>query len=156
MYRGGRPGRLAAAVNRAYGWLFARRWAPVPLAATLEVRGRRTGEPVTLPVVVADVDGVEHLVSMLGEHAGWVRNVRAAHGRAVLLRGGRRQDVRLVEVPVGRRGPVLRRYLAVAPGARPHVPVARDAPLADLERVAADFPVFRVEPDAPDAPDAPA
>jgi hypothetical protein len=31
-----------------------------------------------------------------------------------------------------------------APGARPHVPVAKDAPIADFEEVAADFPVFRV------------
>lgn len=111
--------------------------------AALEVRGRRTGLRISLPVVIADHDGERYLVSMLGENANWVRNVRAAKGRAVLLHG-RREQVVLDEVPVGERAPVLRRYLAVAPGARAHVPVAPGAPLAEFERVAERFPVFRV------------
>jgi hypothetical protein len=35
-----------------------------------------------------------------------VRNVRAAGGRAVILSGGRRA-VRLVEIPEGKRAPVM-------------------------------------------------
>ncbi|MGN6635130.1 MAG: nitroreductase family deazaflavin-dependent oxidoreductase, partial [Oryzihumus sp.] len=54
--------------------------------------------------------------------------------------------VLLVEVPPGERAPILRRYLDLAPGARAHIPVDRHAPLADVEAVAARFPVFRVEP----------
>jgi hypothetical protein len=80
---------------------------------------------------------------MLGEDANWVRNVRAAGGRAV-LRHGRREAVLLEEVEPSRRASVLRRYLAVAPGARPHVPVDRRAPAAEFDRVAARFPVFRI------------
>jgi len=52
--------------------------------------------------------------------------------------------VRLDEVDAGARAPILRRYLAVAPGARPHIPVDRRAPLRDFERIAAQFAVFRV------------
>jgi hypothetical protein len=73
-----------------------------------------------------------------------VRNVRAAGGRAV-VRHGRREAVRLVEIDAAERAPILRRYLAIAPGARPHLPVDRRAPLTDFERIAADFPVFRVD-----------
>jgi len=74
-----------------------------------------------------------------------VRNVRACGGLAVLKRGGR-ERVRLVEVDAGDRAPILRRYLALAPGARPHVPVDRTAPLAEFERIAGQYPVFRVIP----------
>jgi hypothetical protein len=48
------------------------------------------------------------------------------------------------EVPVADRAPILRRYLAVAPGARAHFPVDSRQPLAQFERIAADYPVFRI------------
>ena len=88
-----------------------------------------------------------YLVSMLGNDANWVRNVRAARGRAVLRRRGR-EEVRLVEVAPADRAPILRRYLAVAPGARAHLPVDRHAPLAEFERIADQFPVFQIVPAA--------
>jgi hypothetical protein len=34
------------------------------------------------------------------------------------------------------------------PGARPHIPVSPGAPIADFERISADFPVFRIRADA--------
>jgi hypothetical protein len=48
------------------------------------------------------------------------------------------------EVDVRDRAPIIRRYLEVAPGARPHIPVDRGAPLADFERVSPEYPVFRI------------
>lgn len=112
-------------------------------AVTLQVRGRKSGRVISFPVAIADYGGERYLVSMLGNDANWVRNVRAAGGRAVIRRRGRTR-VHLVEVAPGARAPILRRYLDVAPGARPHIPVDRHAPLADFERVAGQFPVFRV------------
>jgi deazaflavin-dependent oxidoreductase (nitroreductase family) len=109
----------------------------------LEVTGRKSGRTVSLPVVLAVVDGQRYLVSMLGDNAQWVQNVRAAGGKAVLRSGGR-EDVRLEEVPAGQRAPILRAYLQRASGARPHLPVNKDATLAEFQRVAAAFPVFRV------------
>jgi len=73
----------------------------------------------------------------------WVRNVRAAGGRAILVSGGR-EEVQLDEVPAGRRAPILKVYLQRAPGARPHVPVEKDAALAEYEKIEEAFPVFRV------------
>jgi deazaflavin-dependent oxidoreductase (nitroreductase family) len=110
---------------------------------TLEVRGRRTGRLISLPVVVAEYQGERYLVAMLGEGANWVSNVRAARGQAVLRHGGR-EAVRLEEVDPGARAAILRQYLQVAPGARAHVPVDRHAPLEEFERIAARYPVFRV------------
>jgi len=109
----------------------------------LEVRGRFSGRNIKFPVVIADVGEERYLVSMLGANANWVLNVRAAEGSAV-LRHGRRESVHLEEVPPGERAPILRRYLQVAPGARPHIPVDRRAPLTEFERIAADYPVFRM------------
>jgi hypothetical protein len=73
---------------------------------------------------------------MLGEGTNWVRNVRAA--------GGRREVVRLEEVDPPARPPILRRYLACAPGARPHIRVDRHAPVEAFEHIAPQIPVFRV------------
>lgn len=142
MYRGRRPNRLARIVNRAAAVLFARGIARNYLV-TLEVTGRRSGRPLSLPLVMAIVDGQRYLVSMLGENVSWVRNVRVASGKAV-LHHGRREEVRLEEVPAGQRAAVLKAYLQRAPGARPHVAVDKDAPLSEFERIAAAIPVFRV------------
>jgi hypothetical protein len=84
---------------------------------------------------------------MLGENVNWVRNVRAAGGDAD-LRHGRREAVQLVEVPAAAKPPILRRYLDVAPGARPHVPVDRRAPWQAFEQIAPRIPVFRITPRA--------
>ena len=119
-------------------------WGIAPnYLVTLEVTGRKSGRTVSQPMVVAVVDGQRYLVSMLGENVHWVRNVRAAEGRAV-LRSGSREEVHLEEVPVDQRAPILRAYLQRAPGARPHMPVNKDAPTAEFEKIATAFPVFRV------------
>ncbi|HEX4818115.1 MAG TPA: hypothetical protein VFV66_35695 [Nonomuraea sp.] len=87
--------------------------------------------------------GERYLVAMLGQHTNWVLNLRANGDRAV-LRHGRRRSVQLVEVEPAERAPILRRYLALAPGARPHIPVDRHAPLEDFQKIAAQIPVFRL------------
>jgi len=146
LYRGGHPSWFARVQNRVSAIAFAAGIVP-GRAAELQVRGRRTGRVISFPVVIADREGERYLVSMLGNDVNWVRNLRAADGRAV-LRHGRREAVRLQEVDARDRAPILRRYLQVAPGARPHIPVDRKAPLADFERISPDYPVFRILPDA--------
>ena len=142
LYGGQRPNWIARILNRASAAV-ASSGVTSNYMETLEVTGRSSGRTVSLPVVVAIVDGQRYLVSMLGENVNWVQNVRAANGRAVLRSGGR-EEVHLEEVPTEGRAPILKEYLQRAPGARPHVPVNKDAPMAEFEKVAADFPVFRV------------
>jgi hypothetical protein len=100
---------------------------------------------IRLPLVMTVVEGERYLVSMLGAEVDWVRNVKAAGGN-VTLRHGRREEVHLEEVAADRRAPVLKAYLKRAPGARPHLPVCKDAPLSEFEQVSSRFPVFRVVP----------
>ena len=142
LYRGQRPNWIARMVNRVWAALFSSGLLP-DYMVTLEVTGRKSGRTVSLPVAVTVVNGQRYLVSMLGEHVQWVHNVRATGGRAVLRSGGRK-EVHLEEVPAEQRAPILKAYLQRAPGARPHVPVNKDAPLAEFEKVGAAFPVFRV------------
>ncbi len=144
MYRDGHPSRVAASLNRL--------WALVGDAGlgrhrlvTLEVRGRTSGRRISFPLIIADHEGERFLVAMLGERAQWVRNVRASGGQAI-LRHGRRERVRLEEVETSLRGPILRRHLAVAPAARSFVPVHHHAPVAEFDRIACQYPVFRILP----------
>jgi deazaflavin-dependent oxidoreductase (nitroreductase family) len=141
-YRDGRPTRIGKVVNHA-GAVYSAVGLPPAWWVTLEVRGRRTGRTLSTTLVVGSYAGERYLVSMLGEESAWVRNVRAAGGRAAIHHGRRRQIV-LREVPADQRAPILRAYLQRAPGARPHFPVLPTAPLAEFERIAARYPVFRI------------
>jgi O-methyltransferase involved in polyketide biosynthesis len=133
---------LAKILNRAWAAVFST-GITSDTYVTLEVTGRKSGRIVSLPLVVVNVAGQHYLVSMLGQDAQWVRNVRAAGGRAVIRSGGR-EAVQLEEVPAGQCAPILKAYLQIATGARPHIPVNKDAPLAEFEEIAAEFPVFRL------------
>lgn len=142
LYRGHRPNWIARILNRAWAAIFSLGITPDYLA-TLEVTGRKSGRTISLPVAVTIFDGQRYLVSMLGNDAQWVQNVRAAGGRAVLHCGGSK-EIQLEELPADRRAPILRAYLQRAPGARPHVPVNKDASLVEFQRIAAAFPVFQI------------
>jgi hypothetical protein len=141
-YRGGRPRWSARVTNRLGALAFAAGIGP-NRAATLEVRGHKSGRTISFPVVVADYQGQRYLVAMLGQKTNWVRNLRADDGRAV-LRSGRPESVSLVEDLSDNRAAILRRYLELAPGARPFFPIDRRAPLDDFARIVDQYPVFRV------------
>jgi deazaflavin-dependent oxidoreductase (nitroreductase family) len=143
MYAGGRGNATARRFARFWAVVLGsgvlpRRWV------TLEVAGRRTGRVTRFPLGMADWQDNWYLVSMLGNDCHWVRNVRAADGRAV-IRHGRARRCHLVEVPAEERAPILQRYLQTVPGARPHVPVDRNASLTEFAAIAPRFPVFRVD-----------
>jgi deazaflavin-dependent oxidoreductase (nitroreductase family) len=153
MYPRNRPNATARFLNRVSAAQFAAGFLAPRRAVTLEVTGRRSGRTISFPLVLVDVEDGRYLVSMLGEDVNWVRNVRAAHGQAV-LRHGRSEPVRLTEVDPNDRAPILRRYLDLAPGARPHIPVERKAPLPEFAGIADRYPVFRVTTDQHNEPQA--
>src|SRR5262249_27798760 len=141
-YRGGKPNPLTRQINSATAWLFSRGMLPQFLVS-FETCGARTGRTHRVPLVVANIRGNRYVGSMLGEKVDWVGNIRATNGDAVLCYGPR-EEVTLREIPVNDRGPILKSYLARAPGARPHFDIPWDAPLSDFERVASRYPVFEV------------
>ena len=142
LYRGQRPNWIAKILNRAWAIAASKSVMSNGLVA-LEVIGRKSGRIVSFPLVMVIVDGQRYVASMLGDNTQWVRNVRASGGKAVLRNGGR-EDVQLEEIPADQRAPILKAYLQAAPGARPHVPVDKDEPLAEFEKIAPAFPVFHL------------
>jgi deazaflavin-dependent oxidoreductase (nitroreductase family) len=120
-------------------------------AVTVEVKGRRTGKPRRTVLVLTDYEGQDYLVSLAGE-SEWVRNVRAARGRAAIHRGRVRRVI-LVEVPEEQRPPIIREYLRTAglrtPKAeesrsRHYFGVSSKASMEEIRAIAGRYPVFRV------------
>jgi len=143
IYRDGRPHTLAKILNRGWAILHSRGIFPDRFV-TLEVVGRNSGKVISFPLAMAVMNGERYLVSMLGAEANWVRNVRAASGKARLVHGISEQ-VLLKEVNVEKRAPILKKYLQIAPGARPHLPISKDASVSEFEKIASEYPVFKLE-----------
>lgn len=114
----------------------------------LTVNGRRTGQPRTFPIAVLKLTGGRYIVQAFPK-AAWVANARAAD-TVTLARGRRSATVRLVEVPVEERRPLLREIVATQPAsaARRFVTTGlATAPTADAIAAAADrIALFRIEP----------
>jgi deazaflavin-dependent oxidoreductase (nitroreductase family) len=129
-------------MNRTFSILASVGWTPKQMI-TLEVRGRKTGEARSTVVNWVEYEGQRYLVSPRGE-TEWVRNVRAAGGEAT-IRHGKREHVRLEELPATDRGPIIKAYLPKnAMATKAHFGVEPDAPLSEFERIAANHPVFRI------------
>jgi deazaflavin-dependent oxidoreductase (nitroreductase family) len=143
LYRGGHPNDLAKIINKGWAAIHALGVLPNSMV-TLEVVGRKSGKIVSFPLAMTTFNGERYLVAMLGAQTNWVKNIEAAGGNAV-LRHGKSEQVHLAEVDVSRRAPVLKAYLQLAPGARPHIPISKDAPVSEFEKIASKYPVFRVE-----------
>ena len=145
-YRDWRPTRLGKIWNRTLAWISGLGLTPQVLL-TLQVKGRSTGRLGSTVLVVASHQGQHYLVSMLGDGSEWVRNVRAASGEAFIKRG-RSRPVMLTEIQPEQRAPILKAWCQVATSGRQHLPVSHDAPLSAFEAIAADYPVFRIDPAA--------
>ena len=91
--------RIIIALYRL-GWAFGTWYV-------LSVPGRKTGKLRSTPVSVLVVDSRRYIVT--GFETNWVKNVRAA-GRGFLTRGGKKERVALVELPVEERPPILREF----------------------------------------------
>ena len=143
------PRRHIARVNRMVARLAVLGLTPGNTVA-LEVPGRQSGRLRRTSLVVAEHRSGRYLVSLAGE-SEWVRNVRANNCRASLRRL-RSRPVRLVELPVVERPPVLKAYLSrraysKSPEfeAREFFGVSPGASLDDLAEIADRYPVFRIE-----------
>lgn len=110
----------------------------------LEVRGRTSGEWRRTPVNLLRFEGADYLVAPRG-HTQWVKNLRAA-GEGRLRLGRRTQAFTAVELAEADKPPLLRAYLTrwkwevgqFFGGVGP------DAPEEELQRIAPDHPVFRI------------
>jgi len=143
-YRDWRPTWWGRIWNRAFAWLTGLGLLR-PVLLTLQVRSRQIGRLYSTVLAVGSYEGRFYLVSMLGSDSNWVQDVRAAHGSAFIKRG-RTRPVTLIEIPCDERAPILKAWCEVATSGRKHLPVAFDAPVSAFEAIAADYPVFRIDP----------
>lgn len=113
----------------------------------LEVPGRSTGAIRRTPLLTTSLDGSDYLVALAGE-SHWVRNVRANHGRATVIRRTPRPS-RLVEVPPSERAAVISEYLSRDKNgnqAKYYFGLAPNPSIADIGPVVDRYPVFRIDP----------
>jgi hypothetical protein len=75
----------------------------------------------------------------------WVLNARAA-GQVRLRRGRDRHDYALRQLPAAQAGPILQRYVRIAPATRPYFQAGKDSPVADFIAEADRHPVFALIP----------
>ena len=114
----------------------------------LEVRGRKSGRTISLPVDPIDLDGRCYLVCARG-NANWVRNARAA-GEVALVRAMRRRRYAVRELPPGMRPPVLKAYLdRCASEVQRFFPIPKGSAVEAFADLAPRYPVFELQP--PDA-----
>src|SRR5262252_2403891 len=120
--------------------------AGVKLGTTwlLTVRGRTSGQPHTVPVLLVEYNGERFLVAPYGV-VQWVRNIRVA-GTATLARGHRSEDISATELEARDAAPVLKQYLLLPVSARvrSNFDATQDSSLETFEREAARHPVFQI------------
>jgi hypothetical protein len=111
----------------------------------LEVRGRKSGRTISLPVDPLDLAGHRYLVCARG-NANWVRNTRAA-GEIALVRAMRRRRYAVSELSPSMRSPVLKAYLdRYAAEVQRFFPVPKGSAVEAFTDLAPRYPVFELEP----------
>jgi deazaflavin-dependent oxidoreductase (nitroreductase family) len=113
-------------------------------SSLLTVRGRKSGQPHTVPVRLVEQDDQRWLVASYGVDQ-WVRNLRVA-GQATLTRGRRSEAISATELPAKEAARVLKQYLMHVAWVRPYFDVTIDSPLEAYEREAPRHPVFQITP----------
>jgi len=81
-------------------------------AVTLIVRGRKTGEPKSIPVIPVDHDGARYIISTRGE-SEWVLNLRKS-GTCELSTAKGTNRFKATEVPTEKRPPLIAAYRILA------------------------------------------
>ncbi|MBL8775490.1 MAG: nitroreductase family deazaflavin-dependent oxidoreductase [Acidimicrobiales bacterium] len=131
---------LAWRAGNAFVALLARLGVgPIHLLTTT---GHRTGREATVPVVPVDDGDRRWLVAPYGE-VQWVRNVRSTD-RVEMRYGRTSRRYRAHEAAPTEAGPVLKRYVAIAPKARPEFDATVDDPVEAFVAEADRHPVFEL------------
>jgi deazaflavin-dependent oxidoreductase (nitroreductase family) len=112
----------------------------------LTVTGRKSGKPRSTPVSPMVVDGKQYVAGIPG--ADWIANVRTA-GQAMLQRGRRIDQVRVVELSDEEVRPMLRRLPTEIPGwvgFLKKADLVTDGNPDEFEALAGTVPIFRFDP----------
>ena len=108
----------------------------------LTVRGRASGQPHTVPVILVEQDGRRFLVAPYGV-VQWMRNLRKA-GMATLTRGRRSETIAVSELPAREAAPVLQQYLLHGAWVGAYFDATKNSPPAAFELEAVRHTVFQI------------
>jgi deazaflavin-dependent oxidoreductase (nitroreductase family) len=137
-----RPGGAVKFMNGVVGFFAGMGLTPKHMVV-IETVGRKSGKQRRVPVNIVEYEGAEYLVAPRG-NTEWYRNVKAAGG-AANLKHGKSRPVRLEEVPVDARPPIIKKYLAEnAAATKASFGVEPGAPIEDFQRIAPDHPTLRI------------
>lgn len=128
-------------VNRIIIWMLKFGIAP-KIYYLLTVKGRITGNPHSVPVVLIEEGEKRWLVSPYGE-VDWAKNARAA-GTVRLSRRNLQEDLAIRELPLEEAAPVLKKYLEAYPLTKSYFDVEVDSPLDEFVEEARSRPVFEL------------
>lgn len=109
----------------------------------LTVRGRTSGQPRTVPIVLLERNGRRYLASPYGI-VNWVRNLRAA-GEATLTRARHSETVMARELPIEEAVFVLRDDIRAGNPFARYFGVTADASLEEYERAVLSHPLFELK-----------
>ena len=111
----------------------------------LQIRGRKSGRTISLPVDPLDLEGQRYLVCARG-NSNWVRNARMA-SEVVLVRAMRRRHYLARELPLDMRPPILKAYLDRFAGeVQRFFPVPKGSAVESFKDLAPHYPVFALQP----------
>lgn len=140
-----KPTRMERMFNSVVGALVRLGLGPGHMRL-LEVRGRKTGRTITLPVDLLPVEGKLFLVAPRGR-TQWVRNAEA-QGGVVLRRGSRSQRYGLRALPGSEKPPILKDYLdRFRREVQQFFPVQAGSPSESFVPLADRYPVFELLPE---------
>ncbi len=106
----------------------------------LTVRGRKSGLPRTVPIVIWEHDAKRYVGSVYGI-VDWVRNLRAAN-EATLTRGRRSETVKVTELPQREAALVLREDIKGGNPFAGRYGVTADSSLEEFEQAVLTHPIF--------------
>ena len=109
----------------------------------LTVRGRKSGQPRTVPLVIIERNGKRYVGSPYGI-VDWVRNLRAA-GEAILTRERRSETVNAIQLPPREAALVLREEIKEGNPFGRYYGVTADSSLEEFERAVVIHPLFVLE-----------
>lgn len=138
-----KPSGFTKKMNSFLGWLGGVGMGPRKMVQ-LTVKGRKSGQPRTVAVNIVEYEGNRYLVAPRG-NTEWSRNAIAANGEAVIKRG-KEENVRLVDIPVTERAPIIQKYVKETAVVRGEFGLKEDCTLEEAAGIADKHPTFRIDP----------
>jgi deazaflavin-dependent oxidoreductase (nitroreductase family) len=140
------PSLLDRIINGAFGF-FVKLGFGLSHNFLIEVRGRKSGRVYSTPVNVLDYEGRRYLVAPRGD-TQWVRNVIVS-GEATLVKGTKREKVRLRPIADEAKAEILKAYLdRYKLTVQRYFPIPAGSPTEAFEALAARYPVFEITGDS--------